>query len=106
MFGVSDGELDQPGLTWTVEFDCGSCGHQHRSLRAAQYCYRRIVRAADLFRRRQPIAEELVELVGDLTRDELGFRLLGIRGYTRNDSGHLEWTHDGWVSDFWARGQL
>jgi len=102
---VADDELDRPGLTWVVEFDSGSCTHHHRTLRAAQYCYRRIVRAADRFVQQRPIPEELVSLVGDLVRDEMGFQLLGIRGYERVGR-QSTWTTDGWVSDLWARGKL
>lgn len=101
-----DGRQDRPGRVWIVELDRATCGHEHRTMRAAQECYRRINRAADRFERELPIATELVELVGDLTADGMGWSLLGIRGYERNKRGHQEWVADGWVSEIWAAGRF
>lgn len=103
---LSDGELDRPGRVWVVEWDVASCGHQHRTLRAAQECYRRVTRAAMRFERQQPVPDDIVELVGDLTRDRSGGALLGIRGYERARNGEWEWVENGWVSDIWARGEM
>lgn len=76
-------------VVFRAEFDAGSCPHWHLSEETAEACVRRVERAVVRWKQRLPIADDLVELVGDLTRDGMGYNVLGVRAYPRRDAKRL-----------------